>query len=196
MKQPKILVFAGSIRTESLHRKLARAAAQALREAGAEVTLADLKDYPMPLYDGDIEAQGHPEGAQAFRRLIEAHDAFVIASPEYNGSFPALVKNAIDWVSRPRPAERPAHIFRGKPAALLSTSPGPNGGRRGLKHLRELLTMIGVSVIPEELAVPRAFEALEPDGTPRTGEYREALAHLATAIVEATRAATETVQAA
>ena len=94
---PRILIFAGSTRADSYNRKLARAAVAAVRRAGAETTLADLKDYPMPLYDGDVEtAQGPPENARAFKKLLLEHDGFVIASPEYNGSFPALVKNVID----------------------------------------------------------------------------------------------------
>jgi chromate reductase len=162
----RALVFAGSIRADSLHRKLARAAAEELRREGVEVTFADLRDYPMPLYDGDLEAgAGLPETARAFRDLLEQHDTFVIASPEYNGSFPALLKNAIDWASRPvRTGDRPAAVFRGKTAALLAASPGPGGGRRGLRHLRELLQMIGVEVLPVEVAIPRAFEAFDAEG--------------------------------
>jgi len=125
----RVLVFAGSIRADSYHRKLAQAAAAGLRSAGVETTFADLKDYPMPLYDGDVEAaQGLPERAKAFKELLQSHDAFAIASPEYNGSFPALVKNVIDWASRPEPGEKPLAAFRGKTAAILSASPGPGGG--------------------------------------------------------------------
>src|ERR1051326_1883650 len=140
----KVLVFAGSIRGDSYNRKLALAAAAALRSAGVETTWADLKDYPMPLYDGDVEAvQGLPPSARAFKQLLMDHDAFVIASPEYNGSFPALLKNVIDWTSRAaQPGERPSAVFRGKTAAILSASPGSGGGRRGLRHVRELLEMI------------------------------------------------------
>src|SRR6476620_8790086 len=98
----RALVFAGSTRKDSLHRKLAASAAAELRRRGFEVTLADLRDYPMPLYDGDLEAsEGLPVSAVAFRKLLAGHELLVIASPEYNGSFPALVKNVIDWTSRP-----------------------------------------------------------------------------------------------
>jgi NAD(P)H-dependent FMN reductase len=161
----KALVFAGSTRSGSLHRKLAAAAAAELEHRGFDVTLADLRDYPMPLYDGDLEtASGIPESARAFRKLLENHDLFVIASPEYNGSFPALIKNVVDWTTRPAPGERPASAFRGKTAALLSASPGPGGGRRGLRHLRELLEMIGVEVAPADVAIPRAHEAFDAEG--------------------------------
>jgi NAD(P)H-dependent FMN reductase len=162
----KALVFAGSTRTGSLNRKLALAAAGELRGRGLEVTLADLKDYPMPLYDGDLEAgSGIPEKAREFRKLIAAHDVLVIASPEYNGSFPALLKNVIDWTTRAaEPGERPAAAYRGKTAVLLSTSPGPGGGRRGLRHLRELLEMVGVQVLPVDVTVPKGFDAFDAEG--------------------------------
>jgi NAD(P)H-dependent FMN reductase len=129
------------------------------------VTFADLRDYPMPLYDGDQEAsEGIPPIAKAFKELLRSHDAFVIASPEYNGSFPALVKNVIDWASRPEPGEKSLEVFRGKTAALVSASPGPGGGVRGLRHLRELLDMIGVNVIPTQVTVSRAGEAFDAEG--------------------------------
>jgi chromate reductase, NAD(P)H dehydrogenase (quinone) len=160
----RALVFAGSTRTDSLNRKLARAAAEELKRRGLDVTFADLKDYPMPLYEGDLEtASGIPENARAFRKLLELNELFVIASPEYNGSFPALLKNVVDWTSRPGPGERPAAAYRGKQAILLATSPGPGGGRRGLKHLRELLEMIGVTVVAE-VPVAKGFESFDAEG--------------------------------
>jgi len=162
---PRILVFAGSTRADSLHRKLARTIATNLTARGLPVTHADLRDYPMPMYDGDLEAEsGLPETARAFRQLLADHDVFVIASPEYNGSFSALLKNAIDWASRGAPGERPAAVFRGKTAALLAASPGPGGGSRGLRHLRELLQMLGVNVLPVDLTIPRAFSAFDAEG--------------------------------
>src|SRR5689334_5296929 len=122
----KVLVFAGSTRNDSLNRKLARAAAGELRSRGLEVTQVELRDYPMPIYDGDMEiAHGIPAAAVEFRKLLAEHDVLVIASPEYNGSFPALLKNVIDWTSRPTvEGERPSSLYRGKQAALLSASPG------------------------------------------------------------------------
>jgi NAD(P)H-dependent FMN reductase len=176
----RALVFAGSIRTDSLHRKLARAAAAELRRRGIETTLVDLRDYPMPLYDGDLEsANGLPENARAFRQLLAAHDLLVIASPEYNGSFPALLKNVIDWTSRPAaPGERPTALYRGKTAALLAGSPGPGAGRRGLRHLRELLEMIGVTVVGEPVSVASAHNAFGPDGEVVRADVVEAVARL------------------
>ena len=185
---PKILVFAGSTRTGSLHRKLAALAADELRRAGVDVTLADLREYPMPLYDGDAEAaQGVPENVRRFKELVRSHDALVIASPEYNGSFSALVKNTIDWISRPAAGEPPLAVFRGKPAALLSASPGPGAGKRGLRHLRELLEMIGMKVVPAQVAVARASEAFDEAGNLIRPEDQEAVRSLVEELVRLVR---------
>jgi chromate reductase, NAD(P)H dehydrogenase (quinone) len=181
----KVLVFAGSTRTDSFHRKLALDAAAELRSAGADVTFADLRDYPMPLYDGDVEStKGMPPTVHAFKQLLKAHDAFVIASPEYNGSFPAIVKNVIDWTSRPEGDEGPLAAFRGKKAVLLSTSPGPGGGQRGLRHLRELLEMIGVTVMPGQLTVPKAFQAFDAEGHLARPEDRNQLRQLVAQLLD------------
>jgi len=165
MNRPKILVFAGSTRTGSFNRYLAREAAERLQQAGIDATLAELRDYPMPLYDGDTEAStGLPENTRAFKTLIREHDGILIASPEYNGSFPAIVKNLVDWVTRPEPGEKHSSVFRGKKVALLATSPGSGGGKRGLRHLRELLEMIGAVVIEQQVTVSNAFDAFTTDG--------------------------------
>jgi chromate reductase len=175
----KILVFAGSTRANSLHRKLALETVDLLRASGADATFADIRDYPMPIYDGDLEeASGLPPNAKAFKELARAHDVFVIASPEYNGSFPAVLKNAIDWISRPEPGEPRLAVFRGKTAAIMSASPGPGGGRRGLKHLRELLEMIGVTVIPAQLEVALASQAFDDSGKLLRPEDVRGLEHL------------------
>jgi NAD(P)H-dependent FMN reductase len=177
LTRPRALVLAASTRSDSFNRKLAREAFTELERTGVPATLVDLREFPLPLYDGDFESsEGLPPNAKALKELIRRHDALVIASPEYNGSFSALLKNLIDWTSRPEPGEKPLAIFRGKPAALLSASPGPGGGRRGLKHLRELLDMIGVTVIAEQLTVPRASEAFDPQGGLTRSEDRDALA--------------------
>ncbi len=181
---PRILVFAGSTRRDSFNRKLAREAAEALQSFGANVTYAELRDYPMPLYNGDMEAeQGLPTAAKAFKQLVRAHDGLLIASPEYNGSFPALLKNTIDWISRPEPGEKPLAALSGKTAAIISASPGGGGGRRGLRHLRELLEMIGVNVIAEQVSVARAFEAFDVDGRLVRPEDRSALLRLRDALM-------------
>ena len=184
---PKILVLAGSARLDSIHRKLARQTVEALRHAGLDATLADLRDLAMPIYDGDLEAgEGIPPGAKALKELARGHDGFAIASPEYNGSFPALLKNALDWISRPEPGERPLEVFSGKVAAILSASPGPGGGRRGLHQLRELLEMMRVSVIPEELAIGAASAAFDAEGRLVRAEDVAGLREVATALAHAT----------
>ena len=183
---PKILVLAGSSRLDSLHRRLARQTVEALRDAGVEATLADLRDFPMPIYDGDLEAgQGLPTAAKALKELARRHDGFAIASPEYNGSFPALLKNALDWISRPEPGERPLEVFRGKVAAILSASPGPGGGQRVLRHLRELLEMMSVTVIPGQLSVARANAAFDAAGRLVRDEDLAGLQNLAAALAQA-----------
>ena len=183
---PNILVLAGSARLDSVNRKLARQTVDALRAAGVEATLADLRDFPMPMYDGDLEAgEGIPPAAKALKELARQHDGFAIASPEYNGSFPALLKNALDWISRPEPGERPLEVFRGKVAAILSASPGPGGGTRGLHHLRELLEMMSVKVIPRELAVARSGGAFDDAGQLIRAEDITGLQELAVGLAHA-----------
>ena len=185
-QQSKILVLAGSARLDSIHRKLARQTVEALRNAGVEATLADLREFPMPIYDGDVEAgQGMPPAAKALKELARRHDGFAIASPEYNGSFPALLKNALDWISRPAPGERPLEVFRGKVAAILSASPGPGGGNRGLRHLRELLEMMSVRVVPRELAIARSSGAFDAAGRLMRAEDLSGLEELAAALAQA-----------
>ena len=163
---PRILAFASSTRGESFNKKLVAIAAQGAREAGAEVMLIDLKDFPLPLYDQDLEAeQGMPENGKKLKKLFIDHDGLLIASPEHNGSFPAILKNAIDWVSRPAPGEPSLAAFRGKVATLMSASPGALGGLRGLVHVRSILGNTGVIVLPDPIAVAKAHEAFQPDGS-------------------------------
>jgi NAD(P)H-dependent FMN reductase len=152
----RVLVIAGSTREGSLHKLLAQQSAAALREEGLAVSYVDLRDYPMPLYDGDLEQQqGLPEGARALKVLVREHDALVIASPEYNGSMTAVLKNAIDWVTRPEDGERPTAAIRGKVAALVSASPGPGGGRGSLRAVRQVLEYLGVNVLADEVSLAR-----------------------------------------
>ncbi len=166
MSTPKILAFAGSTRTASYNKQLVRFAADAARAAGAEVTLLDLRDFPMPLFDGDLEDQGGlPENAKKLKAIFREHDALLIASPEYNSSITAVLKNSLDWISRGETDDEPAlAAFRGKTAALLSASPGALGGLRGLVHLRAILGNIGVIVLPDQVAVSKAHEAFDEKG--------------------------------
>jgi chromate reductase, NAD(P)H dehydrogenase (quinone) len=163
---PRILAFASSTRRQSFNKKLVAIAAQGARETGAEVTLIDLKDFPLPLFDQDLEAErGMPGNGKKLKKLFLDHDGLLIASPEYNSSFPAVLKNAIDWVSRPAPGEPSLVAFRGKVATLMSASPGALGGLRGLVHVRSILGNIGVIVLPNQIAVAKAHEAFQPDGS-------------------------------
>lgn len=162
---PKILAFAGSARKDSWNKKLVRIAAASAYAAGAEVTLIDLADFSMPLYDGDLESEsGTPANAIRLRELMLDHQGLLIASPEYNGSISPLLKNVIDWTSRPVGDSPGLAPYSGKVASLLSTSPGGFGGLRGLVHVRAILGNIGVLVLPDQLAVGVAHEVFGPDG--------------------------------
>jgi NAD(P)H-dependent FMN reductase len=185
MSQPKILAFAGSTRTASFNKQLVQLAAQAAREAGAEVTFVDLRDLALPLFDQDLEAaSGLPENAKKFKKLLRESDGFLISSPEYNSSISAVLKNAIDWASRPETDDEPSLVaFRGKVATLFSASPGALGGLRGLVHLRSILGNIGVIVLPDQVAISTAHEAFE--GGRLKDERKAALvAKLARGLVE------------
>ena len=161
----KILAFAGSSRKDSFNKKLVRIAAAGAREAGAEVTEIDLRDFPMPIYDGDLEAaEGHPANARKLKDLFVAHHGLLIASPEYNSGISALLKNSIDWVSRPVPGEPSLVAFTGKIAALIATSTGALGGLRGLVQVRMILSNIGVIVLPDQVSIPKAAEAFDDSG--------------------------------
>jgi chromate reductase, NAD(P)H dehydrogenase (quinone) len=163
-RSPTILAFAGSLREHALSKRVLKIAIKGAEKAGAEVTYVDLRDYPMPIYNLDEhEKNGFDEKALAFQALLTQHDGFLIASPEYNGSLPAALKNAIDWASRPSDKYPRSAVFAGKFAAIMSSSPGSLGGVRSLSHLRGVLTSISVIVLPQEIAVPFAEEKFVGD---------------------------------
>lgn len=165
MPAPRILAFAGSTRRNSWNKQLVAIAAEGARQAGAEVTLIDLKDYPLPLFDEDLEADaGLPGPAVALQELFLAHQGLLIASPEYNSSLTAVLKNAIDWVSRAQGERPPLACYQGKVAALVSASPGGLGGLRGLVHLRAILSNIEVLVLPQQYSVSQAYAAFDERG--------------------------------
>lgn len=177
--KPKILAFAGSARQDSYNKKLVRIAAAGARAAGAEVTLADLRDFPLPIYDGDLEeGEGVPINAIKFRHLMLSHQGLLIACPEYNSSISPLLKNTLDWVSRPVDGEDGLAPFRNKVASLLAASPGGFGGLRGLVHVRAILGNIGVVVLPDQLAVGKAHEAFNADGTMSNAKQQASVAAL------------------
>lgn len=185
MSTPSILAFAGSARENSHNKKLVRIAADGARGAGAAVTVVDLRDFSMPLYDGDLEErEGIPANTLKLRQLMLAHQGLLIASPEYNGSISPLLKNTIDWVSRPAGGEDGLAPFRNKVAALLAASPGGFGGLRGLVHVRAILGNIGVIVLPEQLAVSKAHEAFNSDGTMTSAKQQAAVAALGASVAQ------------
>ncbi|TQV75466.1 NAD(P)H-dependent oxidoreductase [Aliikangiella marina] len=162
----KIMAFAGSARKDSFNKKLVAVAARGAEKAGASVTLVDLADYDMPIFNQDFEAEhGMPDAARRFKQLLIDHDGFLISSPEYNGAFSALLKNALDWASRAETEdESPLQAFNGKFSAIMSASPGGLGGLRGLVMLRMLLNNLGVTVIPQQQAVGQAFKMFDEKG--------------------------------
>jgi chromate reductase, NAD(P)H dehydrogenase (quinone) len=165
MTQPRILAFAGSARKASFNNQLVQIAAEGARTAGAEVTVLNLRDYPLPVFDQDLEEEhGTPENATRLKELFFNHDGLLISCPEYNSSITPLLKNTIDWVSRSAEGEIPLQAYRGKVAALMAASPGGLGGLRGLVHVRAILSNIGVIVLPDQVAVPKAYEAFDDNG--------------------------------
>jgi NAD(P)H-dependent FMN reductase len=162
---PKILAFAGSLREGSLNKKVLQVAAKGARAAGAEITVVDLRDFDMPVYDLDLqEKDGFPPNAVKFQDLMLEHNGLLICSPEYNGSLPGGMKNIIDWVSRRRDAEQKFYAaFADKVAGIISASPGSFGGLRCLSHLRGVLTIASVHVIPLEIAVTFAEQKFDGD---------------------------------
>lgn len=187
-QQPRILVFAGSLRKESFNKKLARHAAAMLTDAGAEVTHIDLADYPMPIYDGDIEAnEGLPENAKKLKAMFNEADGFLISSAEYNSSVSAVLKNTIDWVSRKQSPDEPGlRDFTGKVAAIVAASPGALSGLRGLYHLREILLNINVVVLPNMRAVSAANDNITDAGI-ADDAARKAVENIARRLVDVTR---------
>ena len=179
----KIVAFAGSARTGSLNAALIATAARAAGTAGADVTLLNMREHELPLYDGDLEvASGLPEPVRALKRILHDADAFLIAAPEYNGGITPLLKNVIDWASRGDDSEDPPlNPWGGKTAALFAASPGPLGGIRALPMVRQILTNVGVVVIPGDVAVGQA--SFDADGTLESERLRQRVEGHAAALV-------------
>jgi NAD(P)H-dependent FMN reductase len=161
----KVLALCGSTRRDSLNKNLLDVAAQGARDEGAEVTFISLGDYPLPLYDADLEKEyGSPGNAHALQEYLAAHDALLVASPEHNGGYTAMLKNAIDWMSRPAPNwQSGALLFAGKTAAVMSASPGPMGGIRSMLGMRGVLEKLGTLVIPQGFSLGAAHQAFGTD---------------------------------
>ena len=190
MPIPKVLVFAGSIRTGSFNARLAAIAAKEIARADAEVTRISLLDFPLPLYDGDLEARsGPPENAVKLKRMFCAHQGVFIASPEYNASLTPLLKNTIDWISRVREKqEPPLSAYRNRVFALGAASNGTLGGTRSLMALRQSLELgCGALVIPEQIAVREASHAFDENDELKDERSAALLRTLARRLVELTR---------
>lgn len=179
----KILAFAGSTRKASYSKKLLAVAITGAEEAGAEVTRIDLKEYPMPLYDGDLEEEkGLPEHAHKLRELFLAHDGLLMSCPEYNSSISAVWKNTIDWLSRPQPDRAPLDCFIDKFAVMMTASPGQWGGVRAIQEYRKILSNIKVKVLPEQQSVRRIAGELDDDGNLKSEKREEAIKALGKAL--------------
>lgn len=165
--KPKILAFAGSLRKDSFNKKLVKIAIKGAEENGSEVTYIDIKDYPLPVYDAEIEeSQGLPENALKIKKLLLEHDGFLISCPEYNSSISGALKNFIDWASRPASADEVyLCCFIDKVVMLMSASPSFLGGLRGLVHVRSIFSNINSLVLPQQKCISNADKAFNPDGT-------------------------------
>jgi chromate reductase len=162
---PKIVAFAGSVRKESINRKVLSTAVKGARDAGAEVTVADLRDFPMPIYDADWHAEnGVPTQMLALRNLMMPSHGLLIASPEYNASITPLLKNTLDWLSQEVNGESGSAPFSGRVCGLMGASNGAFGTVRALPHVSYILSNLGVLVLPV-VAIPKAASVLGPDGS-------------------------------
>lgn len=176
MPTPRILAFAGSLRRDSFNKKMVAVAAKGARDAGADVTILDLASIPLPVFDEDLEARdGLPPNGRKLKDLMIASHGLLIASPEYNSSMSAALKNAIDWASRPAQGEAPLAAFAGKVVGVMSASPGALGGLRGLIHLRAVLGNIQSIVLPDQFALTMAHEAFNPDGSLTDARKQQAI---------------------
>jgi NAD(P)H-dependent FMN reductase len=187
MTAAKILALAGSARKDSFNKKLVKIAAEGAKAAGAEVTYLDFRDLPLPLYDGDLEeAEGLPENALELKAMMKVHQGFLIACPEYNSSITPLLKNAIDWASRPEPDEPSLVCFKEKVAVLMSASPGGLGGLRGLVHVRSILSNIGVLVLPDQKAIGNAYQAFDENNNLQDEAQQTAIMQLGSKLATVT----------
>ena len=183
----RILVFAGSARTGSLNARLAALGAAAIRKTGATADLISLADYPLPIYNGDLEkGQVLPPAAMTLKALFKAHHGLLVVSPEYNASVSPLLKNAIDWVSRPLPDENGKVPYKGKVVGMMSVSIAGLGGSRGLAHLRHIFTTLGSWVLPEQVGLASASNAFADDGSLRDAAQHSGLEAFVAALVDAT----------
>ena len=194
--KPKFLFLAGSARKDSINKKLARNACEMAKVEGVDATFVDLKDYPIPMYDQDLEdTKGLPKNAATLKKIFADHDGIFIASPEYNGFFTPLLKNALDWISRPSGKDiGPMEVYKNKVIAIGAASPGPGAGRRGLEALRKLLENLQVKVTSEQIPVAKAYDKFDKDGRLTDAADREQLAKVVEQLMRVTTDGKKTVK--
>jgi len=185
-RKQKILALAGSLRKHAYSKRVLKTAIKGAADAGAEVTYIDLGDYPMPLYNADDhERDGFDENALKLQKLLHAHDGLLVASPEYNGSLSGVLKNALDWTSRPSGEFKMGEVFGGKVGAIITESPGAFGGLRCLGHLRSILSILGVNVLPSEIAVSKVHGMFDGDDEAMTdAKMKKLLEDLGASLVD------------
>lgn len=188
--EPRLLFISGSAREGSLNTRLARLAFRIAEANGIAAAFADLGDYPLPIYDGDLEDRdGAPDNAIKLKHLISVHTGILIAAPEYNAGITPLLKNAIDWVSRVKENDEPAGlVYKTRVFALAAASPGGFGGMRGLIQLRQTLTLgLGALVLPDQVVIARATEAFDDDGSLKVTAQQEMVKDLVAKLARAAR---------
>jgi len=174
--ESKVLAFAGSTRHDSYNKKLVHEAASIAKQMGAAVTVLDLNDYPIPLYDEDLEStHGMPLNAKRIRDLMIESQAIIIASPEYNASIPAVLKNVIDWASRDEASQSSRAAFKGKKFAIMSASPSPLGGKNALVDLKAIIEAVGGEVVQVQTCIPDAYNAFDAAGHIKDKKIEEQL---------------------
>ncbi|MFY8275475.1 NADPH-dependent FMN reductase [Pseudoalteromonas sp. SSDWG2] len=184
MANAKIIALAGSLRKNSFNHAVIEHAAELAKQQGAEVEVLSLSELDLPMFSEDIEAQGTPANVQVLKDKLRSADALLLASPEYNGSITAALKNAIDWASRTEAGATPA--FQNKIVALFAASPGGLGGLRGLNHVRDILSGIGAIVLGNQLAVPAVHTLLDDSGKIADAATSDKIAGLTSQLVEVT----------
>jgi len=183
-----LIAFAGSLRKDSYNKQLVTLAANKARDLGANVTIIDLKEYSLPLFDEDLEKESVPENLPALRELFANADGLLIASPEYNGSFSSVLKNTLDWLSRGAKDDSYSPNYGQYTVGLMAASPGGLGGIRGLSHIRELMSNLGSLVVPNQIALGAAYEAFNADGQLQNSAMDDRLQALAQQVVTLAKA--------
>lgn len=180
----KLLAFAGSLRKDSYNKQLVKLAAEKAKEQGVDVTFIDLKEYSLPIFDEDLEKEMVPENLPALRELFKNADGLLIASPEYNGSFSSVLKNTLDWLSRPAKDDSYTPAYGQYTVGLMAASPGGLGGIRGLSHIRELMSNLGSVVAPSQIALGAAYEAFDENGQLKNPAMNDRLSALVQQVLQ------------